>query len=80
MFRLDEMWDLFNADRVNYMIILFLVMFVLGIIASVGMLLCFVEANFCLLISHASFFPRVGRQVQFGSADNDCAMGRLAAG
>jgi hypothetical protein len=42
MLRLDEMWDLFDADRVNYMIILFMVMFVLGIVASLGMLLCIV--------------------------------------
>lgn len=42
MFRFSDMWDLFKADSANYVIILLMVFFVLGFIASFGILLCFI--------------------------------------
>lgn len=42
MFRFGEMWDLFKSDPANYIIIMIMIFFVLSMIASFGMVLCFV--------------------------------------
>lgn len=46
MFKFSEMWDLFKADSANYIIVLLMIIFILGFIASFGMLLCFVGIFF----------------------------------
>ena len=46
MFDLAEIWDLFKADSANYTIILLMVFFVLGFLASFGVLLCVIGVFF----------------------------------
>ncbi len=46
MFRLGEMWDLIKVDFGNYLIIVVLILFALPLIASVGLVLCFVGVFF----------------------------------
>ncbi len=46
MFKIGEMWDLIKADTGNYLIVLLLIFFVLGLIASVGVVLCFIGVFF----------------------------------
>ncbi len=46
MFKFSEMWDLIKADSANYIIVLLMIIFILGFIASFGMLLCFVGIFF----------------------------------
>jgi len=46
MFRLGDMWDLFKANPANYLIILLMIFFVVGFIASFGMIVCFVGIFF----------------------------------
>jgi hypothetical protein len=42
MFKLSDMWELIQEDLGNYVIVLVMIFFVLGLIASLGFLLCFV--------------------------------------
>jgi hypothetical protein len=42
MFNISEMWDLIGGNLGNYIIVLLMIFFVLGIIASFGLILCFV--------------------------------------
>lgn len=42
MFKFSEMWELFKGDSANYLIVLLMIFFVLGFIASFGILICFV--------------------------------------
>ena len=46
MFKLREMRDLFKANSGNYIIVLIMVLFVVGFIASFGMLFCFIGIFF----------------------------------
>jgi hypothetical protein len=46
MFRLGEMWDMIKADFGNYLIMIVLILFVLPLIASLGMIACFIGVFF----------------------------------
>jgi len=46
MFKLSDIKDIFKADSGNYIIVLLMVLFVLGFIASFGMLFCFIGIFF----------------------------------
>ena len=64
MFRLGDMWDLVKADIANYIIVLLLILFVLGFIASFGVLICFVGIFFTTWWAQLASAHMIGQLAQ----------------
>jgi hypothetical protein len=64
MFKLGEMWEMIKADSGNYIIILLLVLFVLGFIASFGILACFIGVFFTAWWAQLASAHMIGQLAQ----------------
>jgi hypothetical protein len=64
MFKFSEMWEMIKADTSNYIIVLLMVYFVLGFIASFGMVICFVGIFFTVWWSQLAAAHMIGQLAQ----------------
>lgn len=69
MFRLGEAWDMVKVDYGNYLIILVMIIFVLPLIASVGLVACFIGVFFTTWWSYLAGAHMTGEYAALHDSD-----------